>query len=247
MVNDKAARFGSAIVIGGGGAIGQAVMAELFSTGLVEHVFALGRHPDRLAGPQRTALMLDYCQPDSFSAAAAAISDSARPVGLLLIATGVLHGPGFSPEKSLRQLDARVMGQVMHINAIGPIMAIQAFAPLITKRQHGVVAALSARVGSISDNRLGGWYAYRASKAALNMLLKTASIELNRRDPTLSCIGLHPGTVDTDLSTPYQANVAAGKLFSPQQSATYLCKVLTSVTPAQSGQVLAWNNIPISA
>ena len=102
-------------------------------------------------------------------------------------------------------------------------------------------AAISARVGSISDNRLGGWYSYRASKAALNMLLKTAAIELGRTRKELVVLGLHPGTVDTGLSKPFQSNVSEGKLFTPEQSAQYLLEVIDGVTPEHSGSVLAWD------
>jgi NAD(P)-dependent dehydrogenase (short-subunit alcohol dehydrogenase family) len=104
-----------------------------------------------------------------------------------------------------------------------------------------VFAAISARVGSISDNRLGGWYSYRASKAALNMLLKTAAIELGRTRKELVVLGLHPGTVDTGLSKPFQSNVSEGKLFTPEQSARYLLEVIDGVTPEHSGSVLAWD------
>ena len=108
-----------------------------------------------------------------------------------------------------------------------------------------VFAALSARVGSIQDNQLGGWHAYRASKAALNMLLKTLSIELARRNPTALCVGLHPGTVDTRLSEPFQRGVPEGKLFSPRRSARCLLNVLDRLSPEQSGQVFAWDGQPI--
>ena len=119
------------------------------------------------------------------------------------------------------------------------------FIPLLRKQQKSVLAALSARVGSISDNNLGGWYSYRASKSALNMLLKTTSIEVARRNKTASVIGLHPGTVDTGLSKPFQANVKPEKLFTPEFAAECILKNIDKATAETSGSVFAWDGSPI--
>jgi len=133
------------------------------------------------------------------------------------------------------------MERSYRINAIGPALVAKHFLPLLTRERKAMFAALSARVGSIEDNQLGGWHAYRASKAALNMLLKTLSIELARQNPTAICVGLHPGTVDTRLSGPFQRGVPEGKLFSPQKSARHLLNVLDTLSPEQSGQIFAWD------
>ena len=240
-LTDPSPRFASAVLVGANGGIGRAVAARLIDQNLCEHLFALSRLPPEAQHDRVTPLHADYDAPESLEQAAGAIRASGRAPDLLLIATGVLHGPSLKPEKSLRQLQPAAAERVFYLNTIGPMLALKALLPLVPRRQHAVVAALSARVGSISDNRLGGWYAYRASKSALNMMLKSAAIETARQDPTLTCIGLHPGTVDTALSDPFQANVAPGKLFSPAQCAAYLCQVIAEVEPSRTGQVIAWD------
>ena len=137
------------------------------------------------------------------------------------------------------------MEVVFRINAIGPALIAKHFLPLLAHNRKSVFAALSARVGSIEDNRLGGWYAYRASKAALNMMIRTLSVELARLNPSALCVGLHPGTVDTSLSKPYQGSVSDGGLFSVEQSASHLLKVLNGLQPEHSGRVFAWDGKPI--
>jgi NAD(P)-dependent dehydrogenase (short-subunit alcohol dehydrogenase family) len=126
------------------------------------------------------------------------------------------------------------------INTIGPAMCAKYFLPLLRRDEKAVFAALSARVGSISDNRMGGWYAYRASKAALNMILKTLSIEYGRRFKQAVIAGLHPGTVDTNLSKPFQSNVQPGKLFTPELAAKQLVDVIDGLTPEDSGYLFDW-------
>jgi NAD(P)-dependent dehydrogenase (short-subunit alcohol dehydrogenase family) len=133
------------------------------------------------------------------------------------------------------------------INTVGPALVMKHFAPLMLREQRAVFAALSARVGSISDNRLGGWHSYRASKAALNMLLRNLAVELGRSHPQAVVAGLHPGTVDTGLSRPFQKGVADGKLFAPAYSAERLLAVLDGLTPADSGGVFAWDGARIPA
>lgn len=241
----ESARFSSAVLLGAGGGIGNALAEHLLNHNICHHLIAVSRGGAALASAlpreRLTVLSADYDAPESLEKLATTVAGAGHKPSLILIATGVLHGEHFQPEKSLRQLQADAAARVLYLNAIGPMLAIKALLPIVPRRSHAVIAALSARVGSISDNRLGGWYAYRASKAALNMMLKSAAIEAARADPSLSCIGLHPGTVDTALSDPFQANVAPGKLFSPAQSAGYLCDVVSHVGPERSGQVIAWD------
>ena len=148
----------------------------------------------------------------------------------MLIASGVLHdaAAGIAPEKSWRALDAAAMARVFAVNTIGPSLIAKHFLPLLARDRRVIFAALSARVGSISDNRAGGWHAYRASKAALNMMIKGLAIELARRNPAALCVGLHPGTVDSPLSAPFQRNVPAAELFTPARAAAAFpsCKLL---------------------
>jgi len=153
----------------------------------------------------------------------------------------LLHDGQTQPEKSIGQIDPFAMLDVLKTNAVGPAMIAKHFLPLMRRDAKTVFAALSARVGSISDNRLGGWASYRASKAALNMLLKTASIEQARRFPQSVVVGIHPGTVDTDLSQPFQRRVPEGKLFTPAYSVSRLLQVLDQLTPGDSGRCFAWD------
>jgi len=223
-----------AVVIGASGGIGAAMAARLAADDRYEVVFGVsrsGRAPDGVA-----ALKGDVTDTASLDAAAAAVG---APADLCIVASGVLHD-GFRPERSWRALEADHLRRDFEINAIGPALAARAFLPLAPRQGRAVFAALSARVGSIGDNRLGGWHSYRASKAALNMILKTLSVELARTHPGLICVGLHPGTVDTALSEPFQKGVAAEKLFSPEHSAACLLGVIEGLNPQDSGFVLDW-------
>jgi len=235
------------VVVGASGGIGAAILELLAEHAEVDHVLALSRRSSSFAHPRVTAATIDLTDEPSIAAAA----ERARTIGTVrtvIVATGMLHeDPGVFPEKHSRALTADAMARAFAINSIGPALVAKHFLPLLPREGRSVFAALSARVGSIDDNRLGGWYAYRSSKAALNMLLKTFAIELARRAPGAVCIGLHPGTVDTPLSRPFQRGVAPGKLFTPAQAAGYLLKMIETVAPADSGHVLAWDGSRIPA
>jgi NAD(P)-dependent dehydrogenase (short-subunit alcohol dehydrogenase family) len=203
-------------------------------------VLALSRSPFAEAPPGVVTGHLDLTDEDSI-ASAAAQAQALGQARLVIVATGILHGDGIAPEKSWAALRADTLAAVFAINCIGPTMVARHFLPLLPRQGRSVFAALSARVGSIGDNRLGGWHAYRASKAALNMMIRGLSIELARRAPQALCLGLHPGTVDTSLSAPFQGNVAPGGLFAPANAAARLLAVMARATPADSGSVLAWD------
>ena len=222
-----------AVLIGASGGIGAAVCSLLRECEGVGHVLALSR-----SDPANYIELAD----EASIAAAAGRAAQLPNLRLVFVATGLLHdGDDLQPEKALRALDPAAMARNFAVNATGPALVLKHFAPLLPRQGKAVFAAISARVGSISDNRLGGWYSYRASKAALNMLLRTAAIELGRTRKELVVLGLHPGTVDTGLSKPFQSNVSEGKLFTPEQSAQYLLEVIDGVTPEHSGSVLAWD------
>jgi NAD(P)-dependent dehydrogenase (short-subunit alcohol dehydrogenase family) len=158
----------------------------------------------------------------------------------------MLHDDAAGPERALRDLDADRLAHLFAINTIGPALALKHFAPLLAKDVPATIACISARVGSIADNRLGGWYGYRASKAALNQIVRTAAIELARTRPQAMCVALHPGTVDTGLSKPFKRGVPAEKLFTPAYSADRLLAVLDGLAPAQSGRIFAWDGAEIT-
>ena len=225
------AQFTNIAVIGASGAIGSACarrLTERYPTASI-HAFA-----------RDAQLGIDYGDEASI-AAAAELAANAGALDLVLVTTGVLHSGSTLPEKSLRDLSAGKFEQIFAANTITPALVAKHFLPKLSRGRPAVFAAISARVGSISDNKLGGWYAYRASKAALNMIIKNAAIELNRRNKHAIVVGLHPGTVDSPLSKPFQANVAESKFFTPEYSAQKLVQVLENLTPAHSGRCLAWD------
>lgn len=228
------------IIVGASGGIGQAFASVFEDSSKVSRIYALSRQ-GRGTGHEKTrALTFDFTHEDSISAAAEMLRETG-PFDLIIIATGWLHGDGLTPEKNIRALSSRGFETAFAINTIGPAMTAKYFVPLLRRDRKTVFAALSARVGSISENRLGGWYAYRAAKAALNMVLKTLSIETARRYPEAVILGLHPGTVDTRLSAPFQNNVAAGKLFTPEFCARQLITVINTARPADSGKLIDWD------
>jgi NAD(P)-dependent dehydrogenase (short-subunit alcohol dehydrogenase family) len=152
----------------------------------------------------------------------------------------MLHEEGHGPERSLRQLEGGRLLQSFAVNAVGPALLLRHLAPRLRRNGRSLAAFLSARVGSIADNRLGGWYGYRASKAALNQLVRTAAIEIARSRPEAVVVTLHPGTVDTGMSRPFQSNVPEGQLVSPRRSAAHLLAVMDRLTPADSGGFFDW-------
>lgn len=228
-------------VIGASGGIGRALAELIASDPRVASLHAFSRSAEIHGLGRAKTGQLDLTDESSVAAAADAASASG-PLDLVIVASGILHrGPGIQPERSLRELDPQALMTAFSINAVGPAMVAKHFLPHMRRDHKTVFAALSARVGSISDNRLGGWASYRASKAALNMLLKTIAIEHARQSPRSIVAGLHPGTVDTNLSSPYTSRVPEGQLFTPDMSAEYLLRVINALEPADSGRLLAWD------
>lgn len=215
---------GLAVVIGSGGAIGSALLAALIGDRGFRRVLGFSR-----AG----AVSVDVTSESSIAAAAAHVCGLGIPLRLVLNATGFLHGDGLMPEKSLRQLDPAHLARAFAINASGPALVMKHFLPLLPKEGRAVFATLSAKVGSIGDNHLGGWFGYRASKAALNQIVRTAAIELRRTRPHALCVALHPGTVDTALSAPFAKT--ALNVRTPSEAARDLLAVLDGLSPDSTG------------
>ncbi len=170
-----------------------------------------------------------------------------QPTGidLAIHTAGLLHDKNMTPEKSLAQCSSTKLMRLFELNSIGPLMVARALLPTQKREHRFTFAALSAMVGSITDNRLGGWYGYRASKTALNQFIKTMAIECRVKYPRAAIVAIHPGTTDTGLSRPFQKNVSSGKLYTPGQTAARLLGVLEEVNEKQSGQFLNWNGATI--
>lgn len=207
-----------------------------------DRVLVIARRP--VETPGADVILADLLDDDAMDRAAQAIADAGRPTRVI-VATGVLHGPGLSPEKTMRALSAEALTEVLRVNAVGPALVARRLLSLMPRDRPSAFAAISARVGSIGDNHLGGWYAYRASKAALNMLIRTLAVEHRRTHPLGLCVALHPGTVDTALSAPFQRGVAPERLFTPEVSAAALMRVLDGLTPEGSGGFYAWDGAEI--
>jgi NAD(P)-dependent dehydrogenase (short-subunit alcohol dehydrogenase family) len=224
--------MGLNIVAGAAGGIGRALVDLLAQSGRVLALSRQGSPP---------------CDPLNEASISSAFSQIETPVTRLIVTTGMLHDVIQGPEKSWRDLDADALARSFAINSIAPALLIKHCIPLFPRVGRVEVAVLSARVGSISDNRTGGWHGYRASKAALNQLIKTISIELTRTHPELICVALHPGTVDTAMSKLFQRGVAPEKLFTPAHSAACLLDVLAALGPADTGGHFAWDGSAIPA
>lgn len=207
----------------------------------VELEAVAAQHEDRLC-----RWNVDLTRPAELADLAAALQARGDRPALVFNAAGVLHGPDLQPEKSVSQIRLDSLQSVFAINAFAPILLAQALLPLLRSRGPLVFASVSARVGSIGDNRLGGWYAYRASKAAQNQLIRTLAVELTRLNRQSCCLLLHPGTVDTPLSTPFQTRVSADKLFSPERAARQLLQLIATAEPADSGRFLAWDGSEVA-
>lgn len=230
-------------VFGASGGIGAALTAALHARADVAQVYAGARSAAGLTGPKAVPFAFDLLDETSIAAACAAIGS---PLDLVIVATGRLtYADAAGPEKSTRALSGDHLAEMFAINATGPALIAKHALPLLRRDARGVFAAISARVGSISDNRLGGWHAYRASKAALNMLIRTCAIELARTHPQAIAVTLHPGTVDTALSQPFQRGVAADKLFTADDSAGRMLAVLDGLVPEQSGRLFAWDGAEV--
>ena len=235
-----------AVVIGASGGIGGALVEALRQDIRFDHVAALSRGQPRgwVDDDRATWTAADILDELSLTSAAQRIGALGAPT-LIIVATGMLHGDGVTPEKSLRALDAHAVTTLFQVNAIGPALTARYLLPLTPRDRISVFAALSARVGSIEDNALGGWYGYRASKAALNMLIRTAAIEYRRDHPLGVCVAMHPGTVGSALSAPFLSKRPSDQVFSAQTAAGHILKVLDGLGPADSGRFYAWDGSSI--
>lgn len=225
-------------IIGSSGGIGSAFISLLLNKN-VNRIFAFSRKKPSIINDKFIFHPMDITDEQSIIDAVGKLPENTC-FKLILVCSGLLHSDNLKPEKNIESLNSANLQHYFLVNSIGPALVAKHFLPLLDKSKKAVLAALSARVGSISDNRLGGWYGYRASKAALNMIIKNLAIECKRLHPNTIIVGLHPGTVDTNLSKPFQANVAPEKLFTPEFAANALLDVIIKLTPQDSGFCFDW-------
>lgn len=228
------------IIIGSTGAIGKSFVDHFSSQDSSNSIYSLSRKKEGHQDNNITFVPIDIEDEASIYNSSKVCSEKG-PFDTIIVCTGLLHSDNLKPEKSVRDLNKESLLKVLSVNTIGPTLIGKYFTPLLRKDSPSILSYLSARVGSISDNKLGGWYSYRASKAALNMIIKTLSIEVARNNKNAVIVGLHPGTVDSNLSTPFQANVPDGKLFTPQYSVSKMVEVMNTLTPSDSGNCFAWD------
>jgi NAD(P)-dependent dehydrogenase (short-subunit alcohol dehydrogenase family) len=230
-----------AAIFGASGGIGEAIVEQLEQSGRYDQIHAGGRNFPGYSMTSTLPFRFDLTDEASILQAAQTIGADG-PLDFAFIATGILHNTAPQmPEKSIRALNAEAMAQIFAINTIGPAIIAKHFLPLMRRDERSVFAVLSARVGSIEDNRLGGWHSYRASKAALNMLVRNFAIEFAVRNPRGIIVAVHPGTVNTDLSRPFHRNVPEDGLFEPKRSAMHILAVLKNLSPRDSGGLFAWS------
>lgn len=224
------------LIFGAGGGLGLALAQHALERG--DSVIAVSRSAQPKAFTGQWIQVQGY-EPEHLKPVLDAIEG--QTLAGVVSALGILHTNNFMPEKRLEDLSAEALEQTYYVNAILPMLLLQALKSNLPTKSPCVWVQLSAKVGSITDNYLGGWYSYRASKAALNMLLKTAAIELKRTHKQLTIAAIHPGTTDTELSKPFQQRLPADKLYTPELSAERIWQVIANLEPEQSGQLFHWD------
>ncbi len=232
-------------IIGANGSIGSSLVENISQDKNYKNIYAFARSEPETKVANVRYNLIDYTEESKISFAAD-ITDSTGPLDLVIVTIGMLHSEGIKPEKNLQSLMASNLEHVLHTNTIIPAIVAKYFLPKLSKHSRSVFVALSARVGSIGDNKLGGWYSYRMSKTALNMFIKTAAIEYKRTHTHSIIVGIHPGTVDSELSKPYQNNVPQNQVFSPEYSAGKIADVIGKLDLEDTGKILAWDGLIIT-
>lgn len=240
----------NALIVGASGGIGLGFVQKLLQDDRVAKVYATYRqlesansllalqdqHPEQLV-----CLPLDITDEAQIAACSDRIRSQVDKLHLVINCVGLLHEGDLQPEKSLRQINPDHLMRYFQINSIGAVLLAKHLSPLFSHAERNVFATISAKIGSIGDNQLGGWYGYRASKAALNMLMRTVAIEYKRKSPNSIVVMLHPGTTDTRLSKPFQRNVPPEKLFPVERTVAQLLAVITNLQPQDSGEFFSWD------
>ncbi len=239
-----------ALIVGASQGIGLGFVRSLLKQDNIAKIYATYRHQETASelftlqseySDRLECLKVDITDESQIETVLKQIQQSVKQLHLVIYCVGVLHTDSFSPEKSLKQIKPENLIYSFQVNSIGAVLLAKHLMPLFNKSDDSIFACISAKVGSIEDNRLGGWYGYRASKAALNMFLKTTAIEYSRRCPKTIVVALHPGTTDTRLSQPFQKNIPPDKLFPVEYTVGLLSKVIAGLEIKNSGQFFAWD------
>lgn len=237
--------YTNALVVGAGQGIGLEFVRQLLQTNRCDRLYATYRNPESelltIADSRLFCLQVDITEEAQISAAIATIKGENIALHFVINCVGILHEGIIQPEKGLRQLNAEKLLRYFQVNSIGPVLLAKHIQPLLKHSDRSIFATISAKIGSIGDNQSGGWYGYRASKAALNMFLRTTAIEYKRTCPGAIVVMLHPGTTDTALSRPFQQHVPPEKLFSSEKTVKQLLQVLDQLQPGDSGEFFSWD------
>ncbi|WP_068818202.1 SDR family NAD(P)-dependent oxidoreductase [Phormidesmis priestleyi] len=235
----------TALIVGAGQGIGLEFVRQFLSENRVDRVYATYRTPSSelvaIPDPRLHCLQMDITQESQIASAIQKIQTETTTLHAIINCVGVLHDGAMQPEKSLRHLNTDQLLHYFQVNSIGAVMLAKHVQPFLKHRNRAIFATISAKVGSIGDNQLGGWYGYRASKTALNMFMRTVAIEYGRTCPSTIVVTLHPGTTDTQLSRPFQRNVAPEKLFSVDRTVTQLLQVIDHLQNSDSGEFFSWD------
>ena len=238
------------LIVGASQGIGLGFVKQILQDNQVSKIYATYRNSKtasellNLASKNTdklTCLKMDITDEPSIIQGIEVISSETKKLDLVIYCVGMLHQGDLQPEKSLRQINSENLINYFQVNSIGAVLLAKHLMPLLRHKSGSIFASISAKVGSIGDNRLGGWYGYRASKAALNMFLKTIAIEYSRRCPKTIVVALHPGTTDTRLSQPFQKNVPPEKLFPVSKTVNLLLDVIAGLKLADSGEFFSWD------
>ena len=238
---------GNALVIGSNGGLGRAISKFLFEQfHKISNVFTCSREPSYQLGENVNHFYINIEDESSVVSAAQKLAGIIDSLDIVVVATGILQDlPRIVPEKNMNGLNLEQLSKVFQVNTFGPAILIKHFSPLLSRKSKSVFALLSARVGSISDNKIGGWYSYRSSKAGLNMIVKTAAIVIKRKNPSAVCFSIHPGTVETNLSAPFKNNKFSKNSFSPEQSAEKIVNVINDISPSKTGSFVSYDGSEI--
>jgi NAD(P)-dependent dehydrogenase (short-subunit alcohol dehydrogenase family) len=234
-----------ALIAGAGQGIGLEFVRQLLQRNTLSRIYATYRNPQSelltLSDPRLHCLPMDITEESQIAATVQAIRAETSSLHMVINCVGLLHEGTLQPEKSLRHLNADQLCRYFQVNSIGPVLFAKHLQPLLKHGDRAVLATISAKVGSIGDNHLGGWYGYRASKAALNMLMRTTAIEYKRTCPRAIVVMLHPGTTDTQLSRPFQRNVPVEKLFPVDRTVRQLLTVIDQLQDSDRGEFFSWD------